>query len=85
MGDHSKKISHEDFKEINYNEPKSTVEDQIRETIRNEVGEKLDKIGISVFKVAMPWPLDTRDLTKWAKGFSKILVLEEKRNLPLPG
>ncbi|MBL43066.1 MAG: indolepyruvate ferredoxin oxidoreductase [Rhodospirillaceae bacterium] len=42
---------------------------------------KLDKIGISVFKVAMPWPLDTRDLTKWAKGFSKILVLEEKRNI----
>jgi len=48
LGDHSKKISHEDFKEINYNEPKSTVEDQIRETIRNEVGEKLDKIGISL-------------------------------------
>ena len=48
MGDHSKKISHEDFEEINYNEPKSTVEDQIRETIRNEVGENLDKIGISL-------------------------------------
>ena len=48
MGDHSKKISYEDFKKINYNEPKSTVEDQIREAIRNEVGENLDKIGISL-------------------------------------
>ena len=46
-----------------------------------DLKKKLDKIGISVFKVAMPWPLDTRDLTKWAKGFSKILVLEEKRNI----
>ena len=41
-------ISYEDFKKINYNEPKSTVEDQIREAIRNEVGENLDKIGISL-------------------------------------
>ena len=48
MGDSSKKISPEDFKEIRYNEPESTIEDQIRRTIRNQVGENLDKIGISL-------------------------------------
>ena len=48
MGDSSKKISPEDFEEIGYNEPKSIIEDQIRDTIRNEVGDNLDKIGISL-------------------------------------
>jgi len=48
LGDSSKKISPEDFEEIGYNEPKSIIEDQIRDTIRNEVGDNLDKIGISL-------------------------------------
>ena len=48
MGNSSKKISPEDFKEIQYNEPESTIEHDIRDTIRNEVGEDLDKIGISL-------------------------------------
>ncbi|PPR79623.1 MAG: hypothetical protein CFH01_00288 [Alphaproteobacteria bacterium MarineAlpha2_Bin1] len=42
---------------------------------------KLKKMGISVFKIAMPWPLETSALIEWAKGFSKILILEEKRNI----
>ncbi len=48
MGNSSKKISPEDFKEIQYNEPESTIEHDIRDTIRNEVGEDLDKIGIAL-------------------------------------
>ncbi len=43
--------------------------------------QKLEEMGISVFKIAMPWPLETSRLIKWAKGFPKILILEEKRNI----
>jgi len=48
LGDSLKKISPEDFKEIQYDEPESSIEDDIRSKIRNEVGENLDKIGISL-------------------------------------
>ena len=48
MGDSSKKISPEDFKETRYDSLESTIEDQIRNTIRNDVGDNLDKIGISL-------------------------------------
>ena len=48
MGDPSNKILPEDFKEIQYNEPETSIEGYIREKIRNEVGKNLDKIGISL-------------------------------------
>ena len=48
MGNSSKKISPEDFKEIQYNEPESSIEDHIRNAIKDKVGEDLDKIGISL-------------------------------------
>ena len=48
MGDSSKKISPEDFKEIRYNDPESTIENQIRDSIRNQIGDNLDKVGISL-------------------------------------
>tara|TARA_Y100001936_G_scaffold97092_1_gene95472 strand:- start:14927 stop:16084 length:1158 start_codon:yes stop_codon:yes gene_type:complete len=48
LGIPSKKISPEDFEEIRYSKPESTIENQIRDTIHNEVGENLDKIGISL-------------------------------------
>ncbi len=38
----------EDFKEINYNAPESIIENQIRNSIRNQVGDNLDKVGISL-------------------------------------
>ena len=38
----------EDFKEIRYNEPESTIENQIRDSIRNQIGDNLDKVGISL-------------------------------------
>ena len=39
------------------------------------------EIGIGVFKVAMPWPLEPTRIRAWAAGFDEILVVEEKRNL----
>ena len=38
-------------------------------------------LGIGVFKVAMPWPLEPSAIRAWAEGFDEILVVEEKRNL----
>ena len=38
-------------------------------------------LGIGVFKVAMPWPLEPSRIREWAAGFDEILVVEEKRNL----
>jgi len=48
LGDPSNKILPEDFKEIQYNKPETSIEGYIREKIRNEVGKNLDKIGISL-------------------------------------
>ncbi len=36
-------------------------------------------IGLSVYKVAMSWPLDAASLLEFADGFDEILVVEEKR------
>jgi indolepyruvate ferredoxin oxidoreductase len=38
-------------------------------------------LGIGVFKVAMPWPLEPSIIRSWAEGFDEVLVVEEKRNL----
>ena len=38
----------ENFKEIQIDEPENLIEDQIRYTIRNQVGKNSDKIGISL-------------------------------------
>jgi indolepyruvate ferredoxin oxidoreductase len=38
-------------------------------------------LGIGVYKVAMPWPLEPSRIQDWAVGFEEILVIEEKRNL----
>ncbi|MEE3000746.1 MAG: indolepyruvate ferredoxin oxidoreductase family protein, partial [Pseudomonadota bacterium] len=40
-----------------------------------------EELGIGVFKVGMPWPLEPRKIRQWAEGFSEIIVIEEKRNL----
>ncbi|MAF47241.1 MAG: indolepyruvate ferredoxin oxidoreductase family protein [Rhodospirillales bacterium] len=38
-------------------------------------------LGISVFKLAMTWPMEPSRIGAWAAGFDEILVIEEKRNL----
>ena len=38
-------------------------------------------LGIRLYKVGMPWPLDPDDLKRFADGLQTILVVEEKRGL----
>jgi indolepyruvate ferredoxin oxidoreductase len=39
------------------------------------------RIGIRVFKVAMPWPLEPESIREFADGLDEILVVEEKRQI----
>ncbi len=39
------------------------------------------EIGIRVYKVGMPWPLEPNGVREFAKGLEEILVVEEKRQL----
>ena len=38
-------------------------------------------IGVRVFKVAMPWPLEPEGIRDFAQGLDEILVVEEKRQI----
>jgi len=38
-------------------------------------------IGIRLFKVAMPWPLEPEGIREFARGLEEILVVEEKRQV----
>ena len=38
-------------------------------------------IGLRLYKVAMPWPLDAEGVRRFAEGLEEILVVEEKRQL----
>ncbi len=39
------------------------------------------EIGIRVYKVAMPWPLEPEGVRHFAEGLAEILVVEEKRQI----
>jgi indolepyruvate ferredoxin oxidoreductase len=39
------------------------------------------KLGVRLFKVACPWPLDLEHIRTFAKGLETIIVVEEKRSL----
>ncbi|MDH4181112.1 MAG: indolepyruvate ferredoxin oxidoreductase family protein, partial [Betaproteobacteria bacterium] len=39
------------------------------------------ELGIRVFKVAMPWPLEPEGVRHFAEGLEEILVVEEKRQI----
>jgi len=39
------------------------------------------EIGIRLFKVSMPWPLEPNGIREFAQGLDEILVVEEKRQL----
>ncbi len=43
--------------------------------------EKFSKIGIRLYKIGMPWPLEPNGIDIFAKGLDEILVIEEKRPL----
>jgi indolepyruvate ferredoxin oxidoreductase len=39
------------------------------------------ELGLRVFKVAMPWPLEPEGVRQFAEGLDEILVVEEKRQI----
>jgi len=39
------------------------------------------EIGIRLYKVGMPWPLEPNGVREFAQGLDKILVVEEKRQV----
>ncbi len=43
--------------------------------------EQAADIGLSVYKVGMPWPLDPAGIRQFAEGLEEVLVVEEKRAL----
>ena len=43
--------------------------------------ETAKSIGIRVYKVGMPWPLEPRKTHEFAEGLEEILVVEEKRSI----
>jgi indolepyruvate ferredoxin oxidoreductase len=43
--------------------------------------EQLKAAGVSVFKVAMPWPLEPTAIRAFARGLETVLVVEHKRDL----
>ncbi len=40
-----------------------------------------NKLGLRLYKVAMPYPMETQGLEKFAEGLDLIIVVEEKRSL----
>ncbi len=40
-----------------------------------------DEIGIRLYKVSMPWPLEPDGVREFARGLDEILVVEEKRQI----
>ena len=43
--------------------------------------EEADKLGIRVYKIGMPWPLDPEVTFAFANHLEEILVVEEKRSV----
>ncbi|MDV7340554.1 indolepyruvate ferredoxin oxidoreductase family protein [Terasakiella sp. A23] len=41
--------------------------------------ERASQLGIRLYKVAMPWPLEPHGIKEFTKGLDEILVVEEKR------
>lgn len=50
----------------------------------DDLGIDLDdakRLGLSIYKPAMTWPLEPEGITKFSRGLDEILVVEEKRGL----
>jgi indolepyruvate ferredoxin oxidoreductase len=41
-------------------------------------------LGVSIFKVAMPWPLEPQAITRFCRGLERVLVIEHKRAVVEP-
>lgn len=42
---------------------------------------RANDLGIRLFKIACPWPLDPQELKQFAEGLDLVMVVEEKRSL----
>jgi indolepyruvate ferredoxin oxidoreductase len=42
---------------------------------------KCNQMGIRLFKLACPWPMDPREIKDFARGLELVIVVEEKRSL----
>ncbi len=40
-----------------------------------------DRLGVRLFKIACPWPLDYEHIADFARGLETVIVVEEKRSL----
>ena len=43
--------------------------------------DEASKLGVSIFKVAMPWPLEQEGVRAFCSGLERVLVIEHKRPL----
>ena len=41
----------------------------------------MEKIGLSIYKVRMPWPLEPEGIRQFSEGLDEILVVEERREV----
>jgi len=42
---------------------------------------RADELGLRIFKVGMPWPLEAAGVRRFARGLQEVLVIEEKRQI----
>ena len=52
-----------------------------RSTTSASTSEQANQIGVRLFKVGCPWPLDIEHIKDFARGLEMIVVVEEKRSL----
>ncbi|MCF6320876.1 MAG: indolepyruvate ferredoxin oxidoreductase family protein [Rhizobiaceae bacterium] len=57
--------------------------ENVREALRQlGIDEKLaDEIGLRLYKVRMPWPLEPQGIRRFAQGLEEVLVIEERREV----
>jgi indolepyruvate ferredoxin oxidoreductase len=57
--------------------------ENVREALRHlGIDEKIaDKIGLRLYKVRMPWPLEPEGIRHFSEGLEEVLVIEERREV----
>ncbi|MEM9330855.1 MAG: indolepyruvate ferredoxin oxidoreductase family protein [Pseudomonadota bacterium] len=57
--------------------------ENVREALRQlDIDEKVaDEIGLRLYKVRMPWPLEPEGIRKFSEGLEEVLVIEERREV----
>ena len=57
--------------------------ENVREALRQlGIDEKMaDKIGLRLYKVRMPWPLEPEGIRQFSEGLEEVLVIEERREI----